>query len=95
MYRTAQAAASFAGPQGTARLYGIQGKAAGQASNILDAYNKQNTLLQNQEAAANVDIRNREALANSGIYGNGICFDKKYTIDLTAEYPAKTKEISK
>ena len=61
------AASSFAGPQGTARLSGIQGKAAGNASNILDQYNRQNVGFQNQEAAANVDIRNKEALANQKI----------------------------
>lgn len=63
----AQASSSFAGPQGTARLSGIQGKAAGQAANLLDQYNRQNVGFQNQEAAANVDIRNKEALANQKI----------------------------
>tara|TARA_R100000734_G_scaffold5390_1_gene4690 strand:- start:58 stop:2808 length:2751 start_codon:yes stop_codon:yes gene_type:complete len=62
-----QAAASFAGPQGTARLSGIQSKAAGNAANLLDQYNRQNVGFQNQEAAANVDIRNKEALANQKI----------------------------
>ena len=62
-----QAAASFAGPQGTARLSGIQGKAADQASNILDQYNTQNVGFQNAEREKNVNIRNKEAFDNQQI----------------------------
>ncbi len=65
-----QAAASFAGPQGTARLTAIQGKAANQASNILDGYNRQNVGFQAAENEKNVNIRNKEAVANQQIKKN-------------------------
>ena len=60
-----QAASSFAGPQGTARLSAIQGKGAAQAANILDKTNQQNVGIANQLSQANQNIRNQEALQNA------------------------------
>ena len=61
----AQAASSFAGPQGTSRLSGIQGKAAANAANIMSKYNQQNVGIANQIAQANQNTRNQEALQNA------------------------------
>lgn len=62
-----QAASSFAGPQGTARMSAIQGAGAKGAADLLSRYNQQNVGIANQTEAANVDVRNKEAAQNAAI----------------------------
>ena len=61
----AQTIGSFAGPQGTARLTGIQGQAFAQAANTLADYENKNVGVGNQYLNNVQQTLNQEALANN------------------------------
>jgi len=78
----AQAARTFAGPQGTNRLSGIMSEGVKNSANIVADYQAKNVGIANQFATSNAGIRNQEELANKqaalNLYNGNVIANQQY-----------------